>query len=92
MAHGMPLWGVVVLVLGCVPFINAIALTIAFFYLGFNGGRLALERRKYESIEQFQRVEGAWDFWGGLLAILVGILLLAIDMPIVAIVHVLTST
>ncbi len=63
LAHGV-YWPLVMLVLAIIPFINAISFLVIAIYLGMNGNRLAWEKRKFASVEQFRATEKVWAIVG----------------------------
>lgn len=74
--HGMALWGIALLVFSFIPLVGL----IANIYLGINGHKLAWQNRRYDSIEQYKKVETAWMRWG------IGIVLVGIAFFLMAII------
>jgi hypothetical protein len=71
--HGAPVLGVLYWIGFVVP---AVPIGIM-VYLLFNGNRVALQRRRFESPEQFLRVQRAWAPFGWLVLVVVFLPLLA---------------
>ena len=67
-------------ILWFVPFVNIGVM----FYLGYNGNRLAFEKSRIESIDDFMVIQKDWGLWGirlfwlgffgGLIALIVDII------------------
>jgi|SRR5579871_1972231 len=70
LAHGMTGGGLLLLVcygLGFVPIYQILFLPVyvlACIWLGFSGNRLAWQKRRYNSINQFLQTERIWGYWG----------------------------
>jgi hypothetical protein len=77
--HGMVLYGIgllVVLIVLNSRHVGFLGLAIN-IYLGINGHKLAWKNRRFESIEQYKKVETAWMRWGIALAIIGFLLVVA---------------
>lgn len=57
-------WPLLIIVLGCVPYIGQICIVFLSVYLGLNGYRIAWNCGKHGDFEQFLRVEHKWMLFG----------------------------
>ncbi len=58
---------------------------IVYFYCGFQGHKLAWRKRRYDSLEQYFKVESAWKNWTiGLMCVGVIFGILAVLLPMLA--------
>ncbi|HZT44052.1 MAG TPA: GYF domain-containing protein [Chthonomonadaceae bacterium] len=85
LAHNQVLLGICILILNFIPFIGGLVTLGIAIYLGINGNKLAWQKRRYESLQQFQTVERIWGKWG------IGLFILSILLVIVYIVLIING-
>jgi hypothetical protein len=81
-AHGLPAWGVIVLVVSLIPIVNIASLGLT-IYLGIRGSELAWRNRPFQSLQQFRETERIWAWWG------VGVFILSLMLATAIVVAIL---
>ncbi|QQG50381.1 MAG: ribonuclease G [Candidatus Berkelbacteria bacterium] len=75
--------GLLALVLPFIPVVGGIGVLVMAIVLGLKGSEWAWKSRKFESVEQFKKVQKAWAIWG-LVIFVIGIVIMVSTWSIVA--------
>ena len=62
-AHRLYGWGIVILVLGCIPLLGNIVIAAISIYLAVKGNELAWQRRPFRHLDEFRAVQRIWRNW-----------------------------
>lgn len=74
-AHRIYSYGIAILIIAFIPYVSLINLPLT-IYLGFVGSNLAWKNRKFSSVEEFNKIQKIWIFWGIILWILFFVLMI----------------
>jgi hypothetical protein len=67
---GVALWAVLWLTYSTVPYVGAGAVVCGSLVIGYRANEWAWRARKWQSIEQFRRVQQGWLLWAVVVAII----------------------